>query len=130
MISHPSSRSVSESHIHSSQEGRLSASGGEPETSESFRHKMPLQDGRGWHVEGPAAEKRLVGLYRPERRLSLYSDSRERQEVPTLSVERADIRVSVPPLQAQQCTQSFYKTSEASNGPPETTRDTHNNFSG
>ena len=129
-ISHPSSRSVSESHIHSSQEGQFSVSGGEPETSESFRHKMPLQDGRGWHVEGPAAEERLVGVYRPERRLSLYSDSREGQEVPTLSVGGANIRVSVPPLRTQQRTQSFYKTSEASNGPPETTRDTHNNFSG
>ena len=129
-ISHPSSRSVSESHIHSSQEGRFTASGGEPETSESFHHEMPLQDGRGWHVEGPAAEERLVGVYRPERRLSLYSDSREGQEVPTLSVGGANIRVSVPPLRTQQRTQSFHKTSEASNGPPETTRDTHNNFSG
>ena len=36
----------------------------------------------------------------------------------------------MPPLRAQQCTQRFYKTSEASNGPPETTRDTHNNLSG
>ena len=36
----------------------------------------------------------------------------------------------MPPLRTQQRTQSFYKTSEASNGPPETTRDTHNNFSG
>ena len=60
----------------------------------------------------------------------LYPDSRRRQEVPTLSVERADIRVSVPSLRAQQCTQSFYKAPETGNGHPETTRDTHNNFSG
>ena len=53
-INHFSSRSVSESCIHSSQEGRFSASDGEPE---SFHHKMPLQDGRDWHVEGPAAEE-------------------------------------------------------------------------
>ena len=45
-------------------------------------------------------------------------------------MEGADIRVSVLPLRTQQCTQSFCKISEASNGPPETTRDTHNNFSG
>ena len=94
--SHPSSRSVSESHIHSFQEGRFTASGGEPETSESFHHEMPLQDGRGWHVEGAAAEERSVGVYKPERRLSFYFDSREGQEVPTLSVGGANIRVSVP----------------------------------
>ena len=108
-ISHSSSRSVSESRIHSSQEGRFSASGGEPETSESFRHKMPLHDGRGWHVEGPAAEERLVGLYRPERHLSLYPDSRERQEVPTLSVERADYKFWCLPFGLSSAPRVFTK---------------------
>ena len=42
---------------------KFSASGGESETSESFRHKMPFQDGRSWDVERPTAEERLVGLY-------------------------------------------------------------------
>ena len=36
----------------------------------------------------------------------------------------------MPPLQAQQCTQSFHKAPKTSNGPPKTTRDTHNNLSG
>ena len=128
--SRSSSRPVSEPRIHSSQAGRVSASGGESETSESFCPKTPLQDGRGWHVEGPTAEERLVGFYRPEGCLPLYPDSRERQEVPTLPVERADIRVLVPPLRAQQCTQSFHKALKTSNGPPETTRYTYNNLSG
>ena len=95
-----------------------------------FVKNANVQDGRGWHVEGPTAEERLVGFYGPERCLPLYPDSRERQEVPTLSVERADIRVSVPSFRAQQCTQSFHKAPKTSNGPPEATRDTHNNLSG
>ena len=72
----------------------------------------------------------LVSIYRPERCLLLYSDSRRRQEVPTLSVERADIQVSVSPLLALHCTQSFYKAPETSNNHSEMTRNIHNNYSG
>ena len=45
--SHSSSRPVSEPHIHSSQEGQFSASGGEPETSEPFCQKCQRSRWKG-----------------------------------------------------------------------------------
>ena len=72
----------------------------------------------------------LVSIDLKDAYLSIQIAEKDVQEVPTLPVERADIRGSVPPLRAQQCTQSFHKAPKTSNGPPETTRDTHNNLSG
>ena len=79
---------VFESSFFRSKEGWVPKAGDEPKATDSFRGSLSVKDGGGTHAQEPAEIRRLDGVSRPERRISVSSSNREAQEISKASVGR------------------------------------------
>ena len=104
--------------------------GGKFKSSKQVYDKEPFQDGGFSHPEGCPTERRLDVINRPQGCLLLRPNSITASEVTPLRVERQDIRVSVPTVRVEQCTQSFHKTAETDIGLAQATGSAHDSISG
>ena len=128
--SEPAARPVYQSYLPGPQEGRVTQTRGKLETTEPFCGKVQVQDGGGKDAERPDQEERLDDLHRSQGGLPIGADRGERQEVPQVCVGRQDVRVSVSPLRALQCTANLHQTIEAGDGPSQEERSAEHDFPG
>lgn len=109
LSSGPSEGAVPEQTVSGAEERWDVQAGGKFKSSEQVHDKEPLQDGGFSHPEGCPTERRLDVINRPQGCLLFSPSSTAAPEVTPLRVEGQDIRVSVPTIRAEQCTQSFHK---------------------
>ena len=112
-------RTVPQQTFLDTQEGRILSACSEPEAIESVHRQGSLQDGRDQHGEGSVVGERLDGIHRFERRVPFSGGGGRAQKVPPFCVERTDIRVSMPSIWVDQCTEGVHQALEASSGSPQ-----------
>ncbi len=123
--SQSTARPVKQSDLPGSKERWIPTPSHQLETTERMGNETEVQDGRLKSSEG-----RLDGLHRFERCLLISTGAARAQEIPSVCVEKDDIRVPVPTLRLEQCSQSIHKTAETSDGPPQETRHPKSNIPG
>ena len=124
------SRAVCQQALFNSQEGWILPTSSEPEAIKSVHGQGALQNGRDQHVEGSPVGERLDGLHRSERCIPLSGSEDRTQEVPPFCLGRTDIRVPVPAIRIEQCTEGIHQAPEASGGSPQASRNLPCDFLG
>ena len=96
------------------QKGRFSEAGGELEAFQQVYSQHSFQDGKHPDAKGPSQERRLDGVYRPERCVFVDTDHRDPSKISQVCLEGQHLSVSGPSLWSEQCPSYFYKGIEVS----------------
>ena len=122
--------SVPEPDFPGPEEEWLTTPGGQFETAQSPAGEKEIQDGRGKDNQGPSETGGLDGVHRPQGCISFSPNSPQPPAIPEVLLERSDIRVSMPCIRAQQCSQGVHKAIKASGSTPEKERNPLHDLSG
>ena len=122
--------SVPEPDFPGPEEEWLTTPGGQFETAQSPAGEKEIQDGRGKDNQGPSETGGLDGVHRPQGCISFSPNSPQPPAIPEVLLERSDIRVLMPWIWAQQCSQGAHKAIKASGSTPEKERNPLHDLSG
>ena len=121
-------RSVPEPTLPRPEEGRITASGDKPKTTELLHREAEVQDGRCQANPEPTAGRRLDGINRLKGCLPFGPNISRISQVPQIHMEGATVRIPMSPVWTHQCTTGVHQAFEASDGHPATERHSLHNL--
>ena len=123
-------QSVSQPTVLSGQKGWREKACDKSQSLELTHPISSFQDGGSPPSQGPTTGERLSLQNRPEGRVLLYSSECAIKEIPTVSMERKSIRISLPVFWTGTSTSHIYQASESSNSCAEENKYKGDYFSG